>query len=222
MACGYVIFYRCFQSTKRGFFFLRHLLEMRSLHSLSHLAQVILTPKFLSHCDIPFKFITVGLTVWEGDQTGEAGSGLGLAWLSVTYLPLASGSCQGLSTPYLVLAVLCSLSFSLRVWAARPAWFLQGILGPHRGLRTLLQPLGCFTPKGSDFHGGYKNAIFIGSPGEGLGLFIRSGDSLGTRVSVWAGFLRSVQFPFSLSPHRSQFCLKINFEQTFLKVKERE
>lgn len=37
-----------------------------------------------------------------------------------------------------------------------------GVLGPHRGLRTHSQPLGCITPKGSSFHKDWGNATFTG------------------------------------------------------------
>lgn len=39
--------------------------------SFSTLTQAILIKKSLSYCDIPFRFLTVGLTVWERAQTAK-------------------------------------------------------------------------------------------------------------------------------------------------------
>ena len=48
---------------------------------------------------------------------------------------------------------------------------------------------------------------------EGLGKLINSGAGSGVRARVWAGFPQvKVQLSFSLSLHRSWFCLKVNFE----------
>lgn len=68
--------YKCFQSTRRGFLPLRTLAGDED-PSFSSLTQAILTKKSLSHCDILFRFLTVGLTfgltVWEGAQTAKVG-----------------------------------------------------------------------------------------------------------------------------------------------------
>lgn len=91
--------------------------------------------------------------MWEGAQSAKVGSSSGLAWLGVTsHLPLG------------VARVSASLP-SASILCGRPVSEAGGLLGlcgssggflalevpPHyKGFRTLPQPLGCMTPKGSD------------------------------------------------------------------------
>lgn len=113
---------------------------MRSL-LVPALVQATVTPKSLSHCNIPFWFLTVGLAEQEGTQTAKVRVGSGLVWLGVTsHLPWELPG----SWPPLYLELVSSVAaISWVCGLAGPVWFLWGIPKSRsvsgKGLRTLPQ-----------------------------------------------------------------------------------
>ena len=78
------------------------------------LVQATVTPKSFSHCNIPFWFLTVGLTKQEGTQTAKVRVGSGLVWLGVTsHLPRELPG----SWPLYLELVSSVAAISLSLWA---------------------------------------------------------------------------------------------------------
>lgn len=131
MVCGSLVAYKCFQSTKGALFSLRTWAKYE-VPLVPALVQATVTPKSLSHCNIPFWFLTVGLTEQEGTQTAKVRVGSGLVWLGVTsHLPW---ELPGSWPLYLELvSSVAAISLSLRAcWACvvplGNSWFRKCLL----------------------------------------------------------------------------------------------
>lgn len=82
MVCSSLAAYKCFQSTKGALVFLGTWAKYE-VPLVPALVQATVTPKSFSHCNVPFWFLTVGLTEQEGIQTAKVRLGSGLVWLGV-------------------------------------------------------------------------------------------------------------------------------------------
>ena len=107
MVCSSLVAYKCFQSIKGA------LVSLRTWAKYE-VPLATVTPKSFSHCNIPFWFLTVGLTKQEGTQTAKVRVGSGLVWLGVTsHLPRELPG----SWPLYLELVSSVAAISLSLWA---------------------------------------------------------------------------------------------------------